>query len=227
MKSMPPLKRLVRVGELLQQRLREIDRSPEQLAEAVDVPVEYVNELIAGRRRPPLPGRTDVYEKMTRFLRLGRNDLAACAKAERNAAAAGPGPNAGIRRLLLESCEPTTAQELERRARRVDAEVAAVFERLLSVAQGTVRRMLDDQIALRISATQNGMPYRAMRLRLLEFLDASPSTLTADDFADFMQPRIAQWDVELETGVLRVVLKTQEPPAQGRRRPAVRSRLAG
>jgi hypothetical protein len=66
-----------------------------------------------------------------------------------------------------------------------------------------------------------------MRLRLLEFLDATPDNLTAKDYADFIEPRIEHWDVDLETGVLRVVLKTQEPTASARRRPAVRSRLAG
>jgi hypothetical protein len=201
-----------------------MERSPEELADAADLPADYVLSLIAGHRRPPLPGRTDLYDRMTRFLRLGRNDLAACARAQRSA----PGspaaqPSARIRRLLLQSCEPGTARELERCARREDGEVARVFERLLGVAQGAARRGLEDQVALRIAATANGTDYRMLRLRVLEFLDATPDTLTVNDFADFVQPRIAQWDVDLETGVLRVVLKPQVPARPSRRRPATRS----
>ncbi|HWP38345.1 MAG TPA: hypothetical protein VNL18_12410, partial [Gemmatimonadales bacterium] len=161
------------LGELLQRRLREIERSPQELADATDLPADYVLGLIAGHRRPPLPGRTDLYDRMTRFLRLGRNDLAACARAERGAPAAPAAqPSARIRRLLLQSCEPDTARELERRARREDGEVTLLFERLLGVAQGAARRVLEDQIALRIAATENGTDYRVLRLRVLEFLDA-------------------------------------------------------
>src|SRR2546425_1998224 len=133
----------------MRRRLRELKRSPEELAEAAQVPTDYIEDLIASRRRPPLPGRTDLYDRMTTFLRLGRNDLANCARAERAASApAEPvGPDASIARLLLGMCEPATAKELEqRRALRGSAEFAGYAQRLLDVTQGSVRRMLDDQI---------------------------------------------------------------------------------
>ena len=62
-----------------------------------------------------------------------------------------------------------------------------------------------------------------MRLRVLEFLDATPDTVTLDHLAEFVQPRIARWDVDLPTGVLRVVLRAQEPRERVRRAPAGRS----
>ena len=89
------------------------------------MPPEYIDELIAGRRRPPLPSRTDVYDKMTRFLRLGRNDLNICASAERTG---GKAEKVGaldddIKRIMLALCEPETARSLERRARKDEAEL--------------------------------------------------------------------------------------------------------
>jgi hypothetical protein len=53
----------------------------------------------------------------------------------------------------------------------------------------------------------------------LEFLESTPETLTTDDLARFLQPRVTLWDVDLETGVLRVVLRSQEPRQRHRRRP--------
>src|SRR2546426_8059967 len=44
MTSSPPSKLPVTVGELLRRRLREMKRSPEELAQAVEVPTEYIED---------------------------------------------------------------------------------------------------------------------------------------------------------------------------------------
>jgi len=220
----PPLKQPVKVGDLLGRRLQELKRSPDELAEAAHVPPKYIHDLISGRRRPPLPGRTDVYERMTPFLKLGRNDLITCARAERangDPADAPRGPGVQVERLLMGLCEPATAARFkQRRGSRNAAEFAGFIQRLLDVAQGAVRRLLGDVVALRVNASQRGVGYLEMRLKILEFLDASPDTLTPADYAEFIQPMIGLWDVDLETGVLRVVLRTSEQRERARRRPA-------
>ena len=75
MAAATPLKRPIKVSQLMRRRLKELQRTPRELAEAVQVPETYIADLLAGRRRPPAPGRTDVYDRMTKFLRLHRNDL--------------------------------------------------------------------------------------------------------------------------------------------------------
>lgn len=213
------------VGDLLRQRLKELKRTSKDLAEALEVPTSYIDDLISGRRRAPLPGRTDLYERMTSFLRLGRNDLVNRARAERAGSAAESAvPQAEVRKLLLELCEPATAKQLERRRSRAGwSELSSLLERVVGVTQGAVRRTLDDQIGLRLSASHSGRSYEDMRLRVLEFLDATPDTVTIDHLTEFVQPRIARWDVDLPTGVLRVVLRAQEPRERVRRAPAGRS----
>lgn len=228
MKSQPAAHRPSTVGALVRQSLRETKRSVAELAEAVQVSPEYLNDLIAGRRRPPLPGRTDVYERMTAFLRLGRTELATCALAERAelapATAAAPSPD--VAQQLFTLCEAGTARELKRRrARHGDAELADLTQRLLDVVQGAVRRTLDDHIGLRIAAADHGNSYIAMRVRLLLFLDVTPDVLTLADMAEFVTPNVRLWDVDLATGVLRVVLQTREPRDSTRRRPAMRPRF--
>jgi hypothetical protein len=212
--------RPIKVSELVHRRLREVKRTPEELAEALEVPPEYVADLIAGARQLPLPGRTDLYPRMTSFLRLGRNHLELCARAERAdvTPARAAEPRAEVRRKLLALCEPKTARALERRrGRRAATELADVLRRLLEVTQGAVRRVLDDQIGLRLTAAQRERSYPVMRFHVLEFLEATPATLTSRHFAEFIEPRVSRWDVDLETGVLRVVLRAQEVRDRSRR----------
>jgi hypothetical protein len=201
------------VSELLQRGLRETEQSAADLAEAVQVPHEYMADLIAGRRRPPRPERTDLYEGITSFLRLGRNELAGCASAELAVTAppGGSGPPAKVRRALLELCEPATAQKLERdRTKQGTARLTDLIQRLLDVAQRAVRRKLNDQVTLRVAARQGGSTYVAMRFKVLEFLDATADTVTSDHVTGFIQPLIAFWDADFETGVLRVVMRPNE-----------------
>ena len=182
----PPPKDSPTVRALLRKRLKEINRSSQELAEAAQVPAEYVEDLIGGRRRPPMPGRTDIYERMTTFLKLGRNELAQCARAERagTPTSSGAGPEPAVGRALLELCEPATARKLARRqGRDAAAELAGIVQRLLDVVQGTVRRVLENDVGLRVAAAQQGSTYVAMRFRVLQFLDATPETLTPADLA--------------------------------------------
>src|SRR3989442_9800248 len=118
---------------------------------------------------------------MRSFLRLGRNDRAACASAERAdaARAAIPAPEAGVRRLLLDLCEPGTARTLERRrAQRGSAELPGFIQRLLDVTQSAVRRLLHDQISLRLATRARCPTYLDLPLNVLAILDPTPATLT-------------------------------------------------
>src|SRR5262245_37465188 len=177
MKSSPVSGPAVTVGELVRRRLKEMHRTVAELAEAVEVPVTYMEEVMAGARQPTL-GRSDIYERMTAFLRLGRNDLGSCLPTE-GAAPRSASPGVQVRRFLLGLCETKTAEELEqRRAKQGGEELTGLCQRLLDVAQGAVRRVLDDHTQLRLGAAECGRSYPDMRFHVLDFLDATPSTVT-------------------------------------------------
>jgi hypothetical protein len=216
MKTARPPKPAGNIGRLLRHRLRELERTPQDLAAAARVPPEYIKDLIAGRRLPPLPGRTDLYDRMTRFLQLGRNDLAESAQAEREAAhTAGGASSADVRNLVLGLCQPDTARLLRgRMAKKGPAEVDRLIERLLKITRGSVRRILEDDAAVRMAAMDRGGSYLAMRVRVIEFLDATFDTVTAADYHDFLRPRIAMWDIDLVLDVMRVVFRPQDRRAR-------------
>jgi hypothetical protein len=210
-----PLKRPVKVGELVRRRLRELKRTPRELAEAVQVSEEYVADLVAGRRRPPGPSRMDVYAPMTKFLKLHRNDLPTCAKAERESETKSRRrPNGDVSQRLLDLCaDPARARNLARRVARKDGVMLErlIVGRLLEVAQGFVRRQLDDDVGIRIAASRDGCTYLEHRMKLMEFLDATPEGLTLHDADEFVRPRIAAWDLDVESNAMRIVLRSQEP----------------
>src|SRR3989440_62114 len=153
-----PLKRPVKVGELVRRRLRELKRTPRELADAVQVSEIYIADLVAGRRRPPAPGRMDVYAPMTKFLKLHRNDLPTCAKAERDGETKSRRrPHPEIRQQFLALCaDPARARALARRLARKDGVglERVIVGRLLEVAQGFVRRQLDDDVGIRIAPSR-------------------------------------------------------------------------
>jgi len=222
MPAATPIKRPIKVSQLVRRRLKELKRTPRELAEAVQVSEDYVADLLAGRRTPPAPGRTDLYDRMTKFLRLHRNDLPTCAKVERESMGTKQKrPDPKVRALLLALCEPVKAKKLDRRFVKRDQETSQldrlIAQRLLEVAQGFVRRQLDDEVGIRVAANREGVTYLAMRMRLLEFLDCTVETLTAGDYDVFIRPRIGFWDIDLETSAMRIVLRSQEPAPRQRR----------
>src|SRR2546422_2652185 len=178
-----PLKDPVKVGQLLRRRLRELKRTPRELAEAVQVTEDYMADLVSGRRRPPAPGRSDLYAPMTKFLRLHRNDLPTCARAERAAAEAAGRPDPEVCRQVLELCAPERQRLLQRRGARPEgAELErGIVGRVLFVAQGFVNRKLEDEVGVRMGAGRGGGTYLPARVRPLEVLHAHAPPLTPPD----------------------------------------------
>src|SRR5260370_32872453 len=118
-------------------------------------------DLVAGRRPPGGPTRSALYTPMTKFLRLHRNDLPTCARAERGTATVAGRPDPRVRRQVLELCAPERQRVVQRRFARADgAELEGVIVgRLLSVAQGLVNRKLEDELRLRMAATRARCPF--------------------------------------------------------------------
>ncbi len=219
-KAVPSGDKPVEVRRLLKKRLKELEQTAEALAEAAEVPIQFIDDLLAGKRPPPLPGRSDLYDRMASFLKIAPIDIANCATFERGdpSAAKPRAPKPAIRKPLLDLCEPKTAEKLEaRRAKQGPAELVGYFQRVLDVVQRTVRRSLADRMGLRLQARHVGKTYEVARLEVLDFLDTTAATLTIAEVSKFILPRIAKWDVDLETGVLRVVMQGQEPAALGPR----------
>ena len=71
------------VCSVIKTRLVELGLEQKDLAAAAEVTESYVSQLLTRKKLPPAPERTDIYEKMGRFLKLSNGELAKLARAQR------------------------------------------------------------------------------------------------------------------------------------------------
>ena len=63
-------------ASVIRRRLEELGLGQRDLAGSCEVTESYISQLLSGKKSPPLPNRTDIYDKMSRFLGLPREELA-------------------------------------------------------------------------------------------------------------------------------------------------------
>ena len=103
------------VALVIRQRLDELDLDQRDLADAAGVTESYVSQLLTHKKSPPAPDRTDIYDRMDRFLKLPHGELARVAdahlKEERKRRFGDVAPLVPeLRALILRKC---AADELE------------------------------------------------------------------------------------------------------------------
>ena len=60
---------------LIRHRLKDLGTEQRDLAAAAQVTESYISQLLTGKKAPPAPDRTDIYDKMESFLRLPAGDV--------------------------------------------------------------------------------------------------------------------------------------------------------
>jgi transcriptional regulator with XRE-family HTH domain len=60
----------VDVPLVIRRRLEEMGVEQRELATAAQVTESYISQLLTRKKAPPAPHRTDVYDKMEKFLKL-------------------------------------------------------------------------------------------------------------------------------------------------------------
>src|ERR1700704_4433879 len=164
---------------VIKHRLTELGLEQKDLAVAAQVTESYISQLLARKKAPPAPGRTDIYDKIGKFLRLPNGELSKLADLQRQQdlkkkVAEPPRPLfKECRELILRKCEPHRQKEIRR---IFEKEPFGELERLvtqkfLDVAQGVAKEELQSEDWLRRMAQLSGSSYEQMRVAILEFLD--------------------------------------------------------
>src|SRR5512147_2135182 len=110
----------VDVSLLIRHRLKELGLEQKDLAAAAAVTESYVSQLLARKKAPPAPGRSDVYEKFGTLLKLPPGELANLAALQRKEElrkklADPPQPLfKECRQLVLRKCAPHRRVEIRR-----------------------------------------------------------------------------------------------------------------
>jgi transcriptional regulator with XRE-family HTH domain len=205
---------------VIKARLGELGFEQKDLAAAAEVTESYVSQLLTRKKLPPAPDRTDIYEKMEKFLNLSGGKLAELADAQRREELNRgfedpPAPLfAEVRELILRKCAPERQEQ-----------VRAIFEKqpfgelerlvtlkLLDVIKRVAREELESEKWLRAVARLSGRSYEQMRVIILDFLDTDVFHVSGENCVSFLDPLIESWDMDLSTFSMEIVLNQRLVP---------------
>src|SRR6059036_1725168 len=188
----------VNVSLVIRRRLEEFGLEQQDLAQAAQVTESYISQLLTGKRAPPAPNRTDIYDRMDKFLKLPTGELARLADHEckeqlKRELGDEPAPLfREVRALILRKCEPDT----ERHVRAVFEQQPfgelerLVTQKLLDVVKGLAQQELENEHWLRRVARLSHRSYAQMRVIVLEFLDSTIFNLSIENCVSFLDPLI-------------------------------------
>jgi transcriptional regulator with XRE-family HTH domain len=216
---------LLSFAHLIRQRLKELGADQRDLAGAAQVTDSFISQLLSGRKPPPASERTDIYGRMEEFLRVPAGTLATLADLQRTEAARRrlgepPAPLLKeVRALVVAKCRPAT-----RPAVRAAFEKEAfgdlerlVTRKLLDLVKRVVSEELKDEQAVAMVARLSGRSYEQVRVTELEFLQTDVFTVTAEHCETFLGPLIDEWDIDLTTFAMEVILNARVAPGHRRR----------
>ena len=210
---------------VIKQRLEELGLEQRDLAAAAEVTESYISQLLTRKKLPPEPGRTDIYAKMGKFLKLPGGKLAKLADHQRREVLKRnlddpPKPlfREG-RELILRKCAPGKEKQV-----RVIFEKQPfgelerlVTQKLLDVVKRVARNELESETWLHSVARLSGRSYEALRVSILEFLDADAFSVSVENCVSFLDPLIESWDIDLATFGMEVVLNRRLIPGYAKK----------
>jgi len=210
---------------LIRQRLVELGLEQKDLAEAAQVTESYISQLLTQKKMPPAPERTDIYEKMSRLLKLPPGKLSKLADLQRKdelkrSLSDPPAPLfQEVRELILQKCAPAS-----------EAQVRAIFQKqpfgelerlvtqkLLDVVKRVAREELDSENWLHLVARLTHRSYEDMRVLVLEFLDTDIFNVSVENCVSFLDPLIESWDIDLASFGMEIVLNRRLAPGRAKR----------
>lgn len=210
---------------VIRHRLEELGLEQRDLARAARVTESYISQLLTRKKAPPAPNRTDIYDRMERFLKLPGGELSRLADLQRKQELKRELGEESIplfhevRELVLRKCAPESV-----------AHVRAIFERqpfgelerlvtqtLLDVVKRVAQDELENDYWLRLVARLSDRSHEEMRVMVLEFLDTDVFHLSAEHCLAFLEPLIESWDIDLETFALEITLNRTVVPGGTKR----------
>ena len=213
------------VCSVIKTRLQELGLEQKDLAAAADVTESYVSQLLTRKKLPPAPERTDIYEKLSRFLQLSNGELATLARAQRmdELRRSFEKPEEALlkeaRKLILQKCAPARQQQMRAIFERQPFGELERFvtQKLLDVVSQVARTELDNEAWLHEVAELSDKSYAQMRVIILEFLDTDIFNISNADCISFLNPLLARWDIDLFTFDMEIVLNERLVPGEPKR----------
>lgn len=213
------------VGLVIRKRLEHLGFEQKDLAAAAEVTESYISQLLTRKKLPPAPDRTDLYEKMGKFLMLSSGKLAKLAELQRwdelkKNFEDPPAPMfQEVRALVLRKCTPGKRQEIRAifEKQPFGELERLVTQKLLDVIKRVAREELKSEKWLRSVARVSGRSYKQMRVMILEFLDTDVFHVSLENCVSFLDPLIDSWDIDLPSFGMNIVLNRRFAPGHSKR----------
>jgi len=210
----------VDVALVVRQRLEQLGLEQRDLATAAQVTESYVSQLLAGKKAPPAPNRTDIYQKMEQVLKLRNGELAKMADLQRKEEfqrklGDPPAPLfKEVRELILRKCAPDKEKQIRAifEKQPFGELERLVTQKLLDVVKRVAKEELESENWLRLVARLSNRSYEQMRVIVLEFLDADLFNVSIENCVSFLDPLIESWNIDLATFGLEIVLNRRVAP---------------
>jgi transcriptional regulator with XRE-family HTH domain len=205
---------------VIRQRLEELGADQRDLAGAAQVTESYISQLLTRKKAPPAPTRTDIYDKMEKFLKLPSGELSKLADLQRKEELKKRMGDPltplfkDVRELILRKCNPDSTKDMR-----------AIFEKqpfgelerlvthkLLDVVKGVAKEELASEHWLHMVAQLSGRSYEQIRVMVLEFLDTDIFNLSIEHCVAFLDPLIESWDIDLATFEMEIILNRRLAP---------------
>jgi transcriptional regulator with XRE-family HTH domain len=205
---------------VIKHRLEELGREQRDLATAAQVTESYISQLLTRKKAPPAPNRTDIYDKMGRFLELPNGELAKLADHQRKEELKKklgdpPAPLfKEVRELVLRKCKPDKQKQIRAifEKQPFGELERLVTQKLLDVVKRLAKEELESENWLRLVARLSNRSYEEMRVAVLEFLDTDVFNVSIENCVSFLHPLIESWDIDLATFGLEIVLSRRVAP---------------
>ena len=205
---------------VVKHRLEELGLEQRDLAAAAQVTESYISQLLTGKKSPPAPNRTDIYDKMARFLKLPNGELAKLADLQRleelrRKLADPPTPLfTEVRELVLRKCNPDKQKQIRTifEKQPFGELERLVTQKLLDVVKRVAKEELQSENWLHLVARLSNRSYEDMRVAILEFLDTDVFDVSIEGCVSFLDPLIESWDIDLATFGVEIVLNRRVAP---------------
>src|SRR5437868_974476 len=192
------------IASVIRHRLDELGIEQRELAVAAEVTESYISQLLAKKKTPPAPDRTDIYERIATVLKLPGKDLSRLADTQRREELKRkvldpPQPLfQEFRQLILRKCVPTKRKQITHIFER---EPFGEFERfitqkLLDVAKRVTKKELEDEKWIHLVARVCNQSQERTRVLILDFLNTDVFHVSVENCVSFLEPLIHSWDIE-------------------------------
>ena len=208
------------VCQVIKQRLEELGLEQRDLAAAATVTESYISQLLTRKKMPPASERTDIYDKMAKFLNLPAGKLAELAdlhrKEELKRTLVDPVPALlkDVRETILRKCVPDREKEIRAifEKQPFGELERLVTQKLLDVVKRVAKEELENENWLHLVARLVGRSYEQMRVTVLEFLDTDIFNVSIGNCDSFLDPLVESWDIDLLTFAMEVTLNRRLVP---------------